>query len=172
MLRRLFPRRPSPAAATVPAGTPRPCTAVACRRPDGAILLLRKIPRPGGIAGWVTPGGRLERGEPLLDCARRELFEEAGLWLDRRRFRRSPVVTESVVPDGPHLVGLVFEIDVDWAEARSAVNREPDRHDHLGWFTAALVEHMAADGLLFDGVRAYLDAARRGGRFLPTTREP
>ncbi len=44
----------------------------------GQVLLIRK--KRGLGAGKITaPGGRQEAGETLVDCARRELFEEVGL---------------------------------------------------------------------------------------------
>ncbi|GAA5513594.1 NADH pyrophosphatase [Deinococcus carri] len=44
----------------------------------GQLLLLRH----GGAGGWTLPGGSLEPGESLAECARRELFEETGLEAD------------------------------------------------------------------------------------------
>jgi 8-oxo-dGTP pyrophosphatase MutT (NUDIX family) len=45
---------------------------------DGKILVLK---RAGGAAtgGWYLPGGAFDPGESILECARRELFEESGL---------------------------------------------------------------------------------------------
>lgn len=45
---------------------------------DGRILLIQEA--KASCAGkWFLPGGRLEQGESLADCARREVREEAGL---------------------------------------------------------------------------------------------
>lgn len=41
----------------------------------GAVLLQRR----GDNLHWELPGGSLERGESIQDCARRELFEETGM---------------------------------------------------------------------------------------------
>ncbi len=50
--------------------------AVAVR--DGDILLIRRGTPPGeGL--WSVPGGRVQRGETLVQAVRRELQEETGL---------------------------------------------------------------------------------------------
>lgn len=49
--------------------------------PDGKVLLLEHILRPG--AGWGLPGGVIERGEQPEDAARREIREETGIELER-----------------------------------------------------------------------------------------
>jgi 8-oxo-dGTP diphosphatase len=45
---------------------------------EGRILVLR---RAGGemTGGWYLPGGALDAGETIEECARRELYEECGL---------------------------------------------------------------------------------------------
>lgn len=45
---------------------------------DGKLLLGERI-HAHGSGTWCPPGGHLEFGETPIDCARRELWEEAGL---------------------------------------------------------------------------------------------
>ena len=45
----------------------------------GRVLLLRHVPAKGWGDAWLTPGGRLEEGETVLDGLRREVREEVSL---------------------------------------------------------------------------------------------
>jgi 8-oxo-dGTP diphosphatase len=45
---------------------------------DGQILILKRAVGEM-IGGWYLPGGALDAGETIEECARRELLEEAGL---------------------------------------------------------------------------------------------
>lgn len=46
--------------------------------PDGRVLLIRQFRPAIGAMIYEIPAGRLEPGEPPLDCATRELQEETG----------------------------------------------------------------------------------------------
>jgi 8-oxo-dGTP diphosphatase len=46
---------------------------------DDKILLVKHKHPKSGIEFWVPPGGGLENGESIYDCAIRETYEETGL---------------------------------------------------------------------------------------------
>ena len=52
---------------------------------DGDRLLLVRHCEAGSYDFWLPPGGRLEGDESILDCARREAFEETGLVVEPER---------------------------------------------------------------------------------------
>jgi 8-oxo-dGTP diphosphatase len=65
---------------------PRPILAVLAVVRRGERILLAQRAVPPGIGKWGFPGGAVELGETLRECARRELLEETGI-------RAAPVET-------------------------------------------------------------------------------
>ena len=80
---------------------------------DGALLLVRHD-KPGQETYWVLPGGRLEPGETIPECAERELLEETGL---EGRFVGVLYVSEFFSEDR-HTVDVTARVEV--AEAGEA----------------------------------------------------
>jgi ADP-ribose pyrophosphatase len=64
---------------------------------DGSTVLVRQWRQSWAETSWEVPAGTMEPGESPLDCARRELVEEAGLeartWTDLGFVRGSALLT-------------------------------------------------------------------------------
>jgi 8-oxo-dGTP diphosphatase len=72
---------------------------------DGALLLVRHQ-KPDRDPYWVLPGGRLEPGETIPECAEREISEETGL---SARFSGVLYVSE-FLRDGRHTVDITVRV--------------------------------------------------------------
>src|ERR671911_3138173 len=75
---------------------------------DGALLLVRHK-KPDRDAYWVLPGGRLEPGETIPECAVRELAEETGLTAG---FSGVLYVGE-FLREGRHTIDIVVRMDLE-----------------------------------------------------------
>ena len=72
---------------------------------DGALLLVRHQ-KPDRDPYWVLPGGRLEPGERIPECAEREVLEETGL---SARFSGVLYVSE-FLREGRHTVDVTVRM--------------------------------------------------------------
>ncbi len=104
-------------------------------------LLIQRV-QAVDIGRWGFPGGGLEVGETITECAERELLEETGVEakalgvLTAYDFiRRDPDDRVSV-----HFV-LVCVV-LDWRSGEGEL-REPESHAAIGWFTPEEVEAQA-----------------------------
>lgn len=87
---------------------------------DGGILLVGHE-KSGGDRYWVLPGGRLEPGETIPECAERELEEEAGL---RGEFAGVVYVSE-FLREGRHTVDITARVELT-GEAEAKLGSDPE----------------------------------------------
>lgn len=78
---------------------------------------------------WQFPGGHLEKGESVIDCARREVLEETGLSVKHLRHlgftdRQFEVAQRSYIT-------LLVSCEYDSGEVKTL---EPDKCDRWQWF--------------------------------------
>jgi 8-oxo-dGTP pyrophosphatase MutT (NUDIX family) len=110
---------------------------------SGRVCLLRQFRHAAG--GWITelPAGKIDDREPPLECARRELAEEAGVtardWDCLGHFFSSPGVLTEV-------------IHVFLARGLATTAASPESHEvfETRWVPLAEAASLAADGRLQD----------------------
>lgn len=95
---------------------------------EGKLLLSRRL-KSHGAGDWCFPGGHLEFGETVEECAARELIEETGI--TALNVELGPWVS-NVIDGDKHYITL-FAI-VRHFEG-SPQNREPNKHGDWQWFS-------------------------------------
>jgi 8-oxo-dGTP diphosphatase len=111
---------------------------------QGRLLCVRESYRPG----LGLPGGGLNPGEAPAAAARRELFEEVGLDLEPRAFRRRGLLAYD--SDGRTIEDLLFEVDLDATQPLTVDQRE------IVW-AGFLAPEEILRGEVQCGVRLYLE---------------
>ncbi|MEJ2657170.1 MAG: NUDIX hydrolase [Desulfobacterales bacterium] len=92
-------------------------------------VLLGKRRGSHGSGTWQFPGGHLEFGEPIEDCAKRELFEETGLSI--RNIRFGPYTNDIFKTEQKHYVTLFVIADYD---SGVLTVKEPKKCEKWEWF--------------------------------------
>ena len=93
-------------------------------------VLLGKRRNAHGAGTWCFPGGHLEFGETIQECARREVLEETGLVVTNLRL--TTYTNDMFETEGKHYVTLY--VIADHASGK-AQRREPEKSDGWGWFS-------------------------------------
>jgi 8-oxo-dGTP diphosphatase len=95
---------------------------------EGLVLLGQRI-GSHGAGTWALPGGHLEFGESLEQCAIREVREETGL--EVRTVTPGPYVNDVFLSEGRHYITL-FVVAI--ITSGNPEVREPTKCAHWQWF--------------------------------------
>jgi 8-oxo-dGTP diphosphatase len=106
----------------------RPLVGVAiivCR--DGRVLVGKRC-SSHGAGNWQFPGGHLEFGESIQQCAQREVYEETGMRI--RNLRVGPYTNDVFAVEGKHYITLFVIADHDSGEPEL---KEPTKCEEWRW---------------------------------------
>ena len=106
---------------------------------QGQKILLGKRQNSHGASTWSPPGGHLEFGEDLVDCARREVFEETGIEITDAQF--TAITNDVFTAENKHYVTLFFS--AAYPANQPIQNNEPEKCAGWEWFDVhALPENL------------------------------
>jgi 8-oxo-dGTP diphosphatase len=108
---------------------PSVCTALIVSL-GNRVLLMKRVALEGRAwpGHWCFPGGRLEWGESLLDCAVRELREETGLVVHYDSL--DYLCNTDTISDMMHLIGFVYHV---WSLDCEPENLQSDSRSEMVW---------------------------------------
>jgi len=92
-------------------------------------ILLGKRKKSHGVGGWQFPGGHLEFGETIEDCAKREVLEETGLSITN--IRLGPYTNDIFSLEEKHYVTLYVIANYQSGELTIC---EPEKCEQWDWF--------------------------------------
>lgn len=96
---------------------------------DGHILLSKRKAKHGN-GQYSIPGGKLDIGEKIIQCATREIKEETGLELKDVKFIGVTNNLTTFKQEGLHSVSMICTCDQFFGSAQLL---EPDKHQQWIW---------------------------------------
>lgn len=97
---------------------------------DGKVLL-GKRKNAHGEGSWAFPGGHLEFGESLGECAARETYEESSITIPASDFIPATFTNDIFTENDKHYITLFAVTRCNEGEAKIM---EPDKCEQWGWF--------------------------------------
>lgn len=95
---------------------------------DGKFLM-GKRKGSHGEGTWSIPGGHLEFGETIEDCAMREVLEETGMEITEVKV--AGMTNDIFEDEGKHYITIW--VTSQWKRGKPEI-REPDKLLELGWY--------------------------------------
>lgn len=95
-------------------------------------FLMGKRKGSHGEGTWAPPGGHLEFGESIEDCARREVMEETGLNI--KNIRKVTFTNDILLEENKHYVTCTVLAEYDSGEL---VIKEPHKCERWEWFSVS-----------------------------------
>lgn len=92
-------------------------------------ILFGKRKNALGEGSWGLPGGRLEFGETIEDCAHRETREETGIKI--KNLRQGPYTNDIFQKENKHYLTVYIISEYDSGEVKIM---EPDKCEQWDWF--------------------------------------
>ncbi len=108
----------------------RPAVGVAVIVIQNEKVLLGKRLNSHGSGTWAFPGGHLECGESIEDCAKREVVEETGLSI--KNLQCATFTNDIFGEEKKHYVTLFVVSEYDSGELQI---KEPDKCENWVWFS-------------------------------------
>jgi 8-oxo-dGTP diphosphatase len=99
-----------------------------CMIKDGKVLLGKRL-NAHGQGTWAFPGGHLEFGETVVNCAKREVAEETGMKISN--IRKGPYTEDLFIAVNKHYITLLMI--ADWQSGEPVI-LEPDKCQEWRWF--------------------------------------
>lgn len=99
-----------------------------CIVKDNKVLLGKRL-NSHGAGEWAFPGGHLEFGETLAECAQREVAEETGLVIGN--IRRGPYTQDFFLSQNKHYITIIMI--ADYVSGVPTV-LEPHKCEQWQWF--------------------------------------
>ncbi len=115
---------------------------------EGKVLLGKRTVADHGDGFYTGPGGHLEFGETIEECAARETLEEAGIKISNMRV----VCMVNFLLHGKHYIDI--GVTADWAQGDPVV-LEPDKRADWAWYSPAELPQP-----LWDQIPLYFQAIR------------
>lgn len=125
---------------------------------DGKVLLGRRIMKNHGDGFYTGPGGHLEFGETIEECAAREAMEEAGIEIENVQV----VCMCNFILEGKHYIDI--GVTADWKSGEPEV-REPDKRKDWSWFDPNDLPKP-----IWDQIPKYFEAMKTGRLYQGTVR--